>query len=96
MRQVQEYHCPLCERLVPSDRYLERHHLVPRSKGGKDTEWLCVDCANQVHELFTNNELRDVYNTIEVLRQDQRVWRWIRWIRKKSEFGVFMKKKKRR
>ena len=96
MIPVQELHCPLCERLVPSERYLEKHHLVPRSKGGKETEKLCVDCANQVHELFTNNELRDTYNTIEALKRDERVWRWVRWIRKKREFGVCVKKKKHR
>jgi 5-methylcytosine-specific restriction endonuclease McrA len=92
----QETRCPLCERIIPDGRYLEKHHLVPRAKGGKETEFLCIDCGNQVHELFTNNELRDVYNTIEALKKDERVWRWIKWVSKKREFGICMKKKKRR
>jgi hypothetical protein len=88
--------CALCERAVPSLAYIEKHHTVPRSKGGKETVTVCMDCGNQIHELFSNKELRDTYNTIEALKKDERVWRWIRWIRKKGEFGICVKKKKRR
>ena len=88
--------CALCERAVPSEAYLEKHHMVPRAKGGKETERVCLDCGNQVHLLFTNNELGDKYNTIEALKTDERVWRWIRWVRKHGRFGVCMKMKKRK
>jgi len=81
---------------VPDERYLEKHHLVPRAKGGKAVEHVCVDCGNQVHLLFSNNELRDKYNTIEALKTDERVWRWIKWVRKHGRFGVYMKEKKRK
>ena len=88
--------CPLCGRTMPAKTYLEKHHLVPRSKGGTETESICVDCGNQVHELFSNNELRDVYNTIGALKRDERVWRWIKWVRKQKNFGICMKRKKRK
>jgi len=87
--------CALCERTVP-DQYLEKHHLVPRSEGGKETVRLCIDCANQIHILFSNNELRDSYNTVETLRSNSRVWQWVRWVRKQKNFGICMKKKKRK
>jgi len=87
--------CALCERAVP-DRYLERHHLVPRSKGGDGMVWMCCDCGNQIHILFTNNELRDSYCTIEALRSNSRVWQWVKWVRKQKNFGICMKKKKRK
>lgn len=86
--------CSLCGRDTP-ETYQEKHHLTPRSKKGKETIIVCVDCGNQVHRLFTNNELRDFYNTIEALRADPRMQKWIRWVRKQG-FGMCHKAKKRK
>ena len=61
-----------------------KHHTIPRTEGGKETVLVCIDCGNQVHKLFTINELRDKYNTIEVLKSHPDVQNWIRWIRKKN------------
>jgi len=74
---------------------MERHHMIPRSKGGGETIRLCIDCGNQVHELFTNSELRDTYNTIDALKCSIQIQRWVAWVRKQRNFGVTMKKKKR-
>lgn len=87
--------CSLCDRVIPSDHYKEKHHLTPRSKGGKDKVPVCIDCGNQIHLLFTNNELRDKYNSIQALKSDERIQKWISWIRKRP-FGICMKQKKRR
>jgi hypothetical protein len=46
--------------------------------------------------LFDNRELRYTYNTLESLLADERVQKWIRWVRKRKEFGVCAKEKKRR
>lgn len=88
--------CTLCHREVPDARYLEKHHSVPAAKGGKITEVVCIDCGDQIHQLFTNNELRDSYNTIEKLRVHPDVQRWIQWVRKQKNFGICMKRKKKR
>lgn len=57
--------CPLCERpnLRPSD-----HHLVPKSKGGRQTLAICRDCHRAIHAVFTNKELAATYHTVESLR----------------------------
>lgn len=88
--------CELCRREVPDKRYLEKHHLVPAAKGGKDVEHVCIDCGNQIHLLFSNNELRDLYNTMDKLRAHPAVQRWIKWVRSQKNFGICMKKKKRK
>ena len=56
--------CPLCRRpnRSPSD-----HHLVPRARGGKETETLCQDCHSAIHATFTNRELEAQYATVEAL-----------------------------
>jgi len=75
---------------------MEKHHLVPQRRGPKDTIPVCVDCGNQIHMLFTNNELRYRLNTLEALLADDKMQTWIRWVRKRKDFGVCAKEKKRR
>jgi 5-methylcytosine-specific restriction endonuclease McrA len=88
--------CALCGRKTPHE-YLEKHHLIPRSKSGKITALFCCDCGNQVHVLFSNKELQQQYNSIESLQSNKRVKEWISWIRHKpNKFGICMKSKKRK
>lgn len=49
--------CPLCRRDTPS--LLQKHHLRTRRTDKDDTEYLCRECHNLVHGLFSNTELRD-------------------------------------
>jgi len=83
--------CALCERPTP-DQYLEKHHVTPKSKGGKETIGCCVACADQLHQLFTNKELANM--TFGELKTHPKVWKWIKWIRTKKNFVVCMKRKK--
>ena len=57
---------------------------------------MCIDCGDQIHQLFTNKELERTYHSLEALRTDARVQRWIGWIRRRRSFGTCMKRKKRR
>ena len=88
--------CSLCTRKIPGNEYAEWHHLVPRAKYGKDKVLVCVDCGNQIHLLFANNELRDKYNTVEALMSDERVRKYVAWVRKRNGFGFCAKEKKRK
>jgi hypothetical protein len=89
------FHCELCKREVG---ILTRHHLVPKSRGGRggNVIMLCVSCKDQIHRLFTNKELERVYNTLEKILGDERVKNYIRWIRKQKKERVTMKLKKRK
>lgn len=90
--------CELCGREAPSAVYMERHHLVPVSRGGKHKEkiWTCIDCGDQIHQLFTNRQLSEEYDSLEKIRQDPRVQTYIKWIRKQKRFGLCHRNKKRR
>lgn len=88
--------CALCDRDTP-DQYVEKHHLTPKSRKGKECALFCCDCGDQVHKLFNNKELHLEYNTIEKLKSHESVRKWIKWVRNRPHrFGVCMKKKKRR
>lgn len=87
--------CAVCGRATPPE-HAEKHHLVPRSKGGEATIDVCRNCGDHVHKLFTNEQLRDDYNTLEKLRAAPGMVKWIRWVRKQEGFSFSMKSPKGR
>ena len=79
--------CPLCGREIPS-KTREKHHLVPRLKGGKETVPLHRICHRTIHALLTESELARTYNTIEALLTHEGVRKFVRWVKKKpNEFS---------
>ncbi|RBW70464.1 HNH endonuclease [Bacillus taeanensis] len=76
-----EHTCELCNRNKVKTTV---HHLTPKKKGGTflPTASLCIPCHKQVHALFTNEQLADHLNTIEKLKSNEQIMRFIKWIRK--------------
>lgn len=77
--------CALCERDLDA---LTEHHLTPRSKLKKGettpTIFICSACHRQIHALFSNEQLRDDFNSVERLRDEPRMQRFLRWVRKQD------------
>jgi len=63
--------------------FKSRHHLVPATEGGKEAIGLHRICHDFIHATFHENELRDTYNTIEALLREERVQKFVKWVRKK-------------
>ena len=86
---VPDAHCELCEREVPRTTV---HHLLPKSTGRRKglkvvdlpTAELCPPCHRQLHALFPNGELARRLDSIEALREDERVARFVAWVRKQA------------
>ncbi|ABP34824.1 alpha/beta hydrolase [Polynucleobacter asymbioticus] len=74
--------CPICDRLIPESQK-DAHHLVPKSKGGKITEYLHRICHCQIHALFTETELAVQLNTAAALQEHPEMQRFIQWIKTK-------------
>lgn len=74
--------CPLCLRDIP-EKNLSDHHLVPKSRGGKETLAICVDCHRQLHALFTNKQLADDFNTVDAIMADERFAKFAKWVSKR-------------
>lgn len=74
--------CPLCDRAIPESQK-DAHHLIPKSKGGKKTEFLHRICHKQVHALFTETELAVKFNTAEGLRTHPEMQKFIVWVKNK-------------
>ncbi len=81
--------CPLCGRKLVGGSSVNQHHLVPRSRNGRDTVALHRICHAAIHATLSEKELERQYNTIERLREHLQLRRFIVWVRRKpSEFWV--------
>lgn len=87
MNEEKLYCTLLCKREVPE---LTEHHLVPKSRGGKETVSICRDCHRQIHALFENKILENDLNTIELLIANEEFARYLKWVAKKP-FGAVKK-----
>ena len=74
--------CPICEREIPPAQ-MDAHHLIPRSKGGRETQYLHRICHRQIHALFTETELARRLNSAEAIRQQPQMQRFIEWVKNK-------------
>lgn len=70
------------------------HHLVPRCRGGKETETICEDCHRQIHAMYSNKQLEDLCS-VEALLADPMFARYTRWILSRP-FGVTAKARRTR
>ena len=75
--------CPLCGRELIPGKSINKHHLVPKTFGGRDTYWIHVVCHSKIHSVFSNRELLNEYNTFERLQSHPEIQKFIRWIRRK-------------
>jgi hypothetical protein len=75
--------CQLCEREV---NRTSKHHLKPKSRGGKHTPTadLCQPCHKTIHKTFTNKELARNYVTLESLKEAPKLQIYLAWIKNKK------------
>lgn len=76
--------CPLCGRAIPASQR-DAHHLVPKSKGGRETLFLHRICHRQVHAVLSETELARSYHTAEALLIHPEVARFVAWVKTKPD-----------
>lgn len=76
--------CPLCERQIPATQK-DAHHFIPKSKGGRQTEYLHRICHRQIHALFTETELARQYNHVEALLAHPEIAKFVEWVKSKPD-----------
>ena len=72
--------CPLCDRALGETS--EKHHIIPKSKGGTETVRVHPICHRKIHKVFTRTELAKL-ETIEALKSRPDMQTFIRWLSKK-------------
>lgn len=69
--------CPLCNRDVPR---VSAHHMVPKSRGGRETLDICQDCHGMIHALFPNKALERNLSSLDDLKSHPEFAAWLKWI----------------
>lgn len=85
--------CALCQRRIPDERItdpqvIQRHHLRPEQRDQSPTVQLCRPCHKQIHALFTNAELRESYDSVELLKHSDRLAGYLSWIRGTNKLDI--------
>ena len=85
--------CSLCRRVIPDEQIadpqvVQEHHLRPEERATSPTVLLCRPCHEQIHAVFTNSELREDYDTIEALRDADRLGGYLEWIRGTDKLDI--------
>ncbi|MEN3972223.1 HNH endonuclease [Sphingomicrobium sp. XHP0235] len=73
--------CWLCER--PLGRRVEKHHPVPKSRGGRLTEPVHPICHRTLHASLTNKELEAIGDDLGRLRAAPAIATFLKWIANK-------------
>ena len=94
--------CELCG----NECKLTVHHLIPQAQSRHKNKylktdegnflWICTECHSQIHALFSNYELKTIYNTKEALLSEPRMHKFVEWRRKHPEFKGSSKMAKER
>jgi len=86
--------CELCNRNVNE---VTKHHLIPRTRHANKRNkkqfdrvevrerlaWLCRPCHKQIHALFTEKQLEREYNTLDSLKAQPDIRKFVEWIKVK-------------
>jgi 3-methyladenine DNA glycosylase AlkC len=79
--------CELCEREVER---LTVHHLIPRQKVKQKkadpgpTANICSACHRQIHNLFDNKRLAQELNSLEALKTEPQMEKFLSWVKKQK------------
>jgi hypothetical protein len=74
--------CFLCGR--PLGRRVEWHHVVPKSRGGRDTAPVHPICHRTIHRHLTNQQLARDHASADALRAHPEVAKFIAWVSDKD------------
>lgn len=76
--------CPICGRVMIQGRSVDRHHFVPKLKGGKEMTLLHVICHRKLHSVFSESEMARYYNTPERCKEHPEIIKFIKWLKNKD------------
>lgn len=68
----------LCGRAL--GRRIEQHHLVPKSRGGRETASIYPICHRAIHAALPNAALERDYADAERLRAHPEIGRFLSWV----------------
>lgn len=76
--------CALCGR--PLAKPFNKHHLIPKSRGGKHTPTVLLHkiCHDKIHSVLAEKELKLYYHTITRIREVEEIENFVQWLQNKA------------
>jgi hypothetical protein len=74
--------CQLCSREL-GDLLIDEHHLIPKTFKGKETIKLHKICHRKIHSVFSERELLNYYNSVDRIKENEQIQKFITWVIKK-------------
>ena len=74
--------CFLCGR--PLGQKVEWHHIVPKSRGGRDTAPVHPICHRTIRRHLTNQQIERGYSSADALRAHPEIARFVAWVAHKD------------
>jgi hypothetical protein len=62
---------------------VDRHHLVPKTAGGRATVWMHRICHRKIHSVLDERALATAYADPAALKAHPDIAAFIRWVRNK-------------
>lgn len=75
--------CPLCGRPLIAGPTIDEHHLLPRSRGGKEKFLIHKICHQKIHRALTEKDLERHYRDWASLRAHPQIALFIQWVRRR-------------
>lgn len=74
--------CPVCGREMVDGPSVDRHHWVPKSEGGRETDYIHLVCHRMIHRVFDARELAGDFADPQAVRDHPEIKRFTAWVRK--------------
>ncbi len=76
--------CPICDREMWKGSSIDKHHFIPKCRGGKETEYLHKVCHRKIHSIWTEKELEKEFNDPNKIVLHDEIVKFIRFVSKKE------------
>ena len=84
MPEMPDAACPVCGREMVPGRSINRHHLIPKLKGGKESFLIHLVCHSKLHSLWSEAEFARTYNKRVARATDPRIIDFVAWLANKD------------
>ena len=74
---------------------MSAHHMIPKSRGGKDTVYICSDCHSAIHAHYSNKELAKKFYSKELIIADEKLQKAFKFLSKQNTIRRFRNKKRK-
>lgn len=75
--------CPLCRRAMVPGPSLDRHHPLPRSRGGAVAVTMHKICHRAIHAMLSERELEQDFADFDRLRAHPGLAQFVAWVSKR-------------